>query len=374
MEPFAHYPRPIQHAILLVDAHPTLNVLTRAFRRVLRVIVSRVPKANGCGSVEFDHSWMAGMAECSAKTVQRCMAELKNLGMVTQLGDGRDDTGLFTRRSYQLTPELARLLKLPTKAKPSRQTFLSDDLLMELSFEKDQPEIQEEKPETPKTIELPAELAKLPEQLGIKDTGIAKLRGLASQAGYQLQDVVACAGAYLAKGIKGNRAFRYLESMIAKPGADYAGRAGQAGRVAAQADFECRATTAAKKHAGRAYTEPGKGGRTYRFRSDGRVEMLDGGILLGFLPVDQVEQLAKLAEQGAFDPPAAPLPALPSPASASAIEVTAVEAAAPAKRAESPVASLLGKMKRQASTMVQASGISGRLASMKWLDNEPLSP
>lgn len=312
IEPYQHYPVAIQQALLMVESHPSLTLaLTRAYRRVLRIIVSRVSKADGCAPIEAEASWIARMADCSTRTVTRAVDTLKQLGLITERGDGRDDTGAFKRRVYQLTPMLAKLLGLPAKSFSSRKTKLSDDLIVELKVKKDHCEIHEKKPETP--IELPAELDVLPEELGVSRPGIAALRGNACQAGYDLVHIVACAKRYMiAKGIKGARAVKYLRSMIAKPEVDYAGRAAQEGRVAEQVDFEARAITAAKKHAGKAYK--GHDGLTYRFRADGSVEILDGGAILGSLPMDQIEQLVNritmgmgITEAGEIPAPAPPV-------------------------------------------------------------------
>jgi DNA-binding transcriptional ArsR family regulator len=316
IEPYQHYPKAIQKALLLVESHPSLTlVLTRSYRRVLRILVSRVPKANGCAPIEqVAADWLAKMAEVSTKTVERALKALTQLGLI-KVGDRRDDTGLFVRPTYQLTPELANLLQLPAKSFSRHKTILSDDLIVELDFKKDHPEIHEKKPETRKPIELPPDLAEAGEQLEISPKGIAALRGEACRAGYNLAHIVACARQHMLKvGAKGNRAYRYLQTMIAKPEVDYAGRAAQEGREAEQRDYEHRAITAAKKLAGRAYA--GHDGLTYRFLSDGRVEQLDGGLMLGYVSVDQIEQLVDrigmgmgMTEGAIVPPPAPPVPA-----------------------------------------------------------------
>jgi hypothetical protein len=311
IEPFEHYPKVIRQAILLVESHPSITlILTRATRRVLRALVARCDRLNGSKPFEAPFDCLAEESSTSTKTVQRALKALAKLGWVEQVGDGRDDHGSYAIRAFRLLPGLCELLRLPSSQILPRKTKLSDGLYVNLEFKKDHPEIQEKEQKPQGPVELPAELASLPDELEISPAGIAKLRGQAHRAGYNLAHIVACARERMRKlGVSKHRAYAYLESMIAKPNVDYAARAAPEGRIAHQAAMEDRAAAAAKKHAGRAYIGPD--GYTHRFRADGRVEILDGGIMLGFLPMDQVEDLAARAEAGELAIPGAP--SMPTP-------------------------------------------------------------
>lgn len=255
-QPYQHYPKIIQQAILLADSHPSLTAaLTRGYRAVLRNLVTIVSKSDGCAPFTVIPHLLALKADVSEKTVQRGLSALKKFGLVAQLGDGRDDTGAFTRHCYQFTEHLAGVLRLPVKTCSSRKTKTADDLYIELTLVEDHPKISS-KTKTGKAapVELPPELASLPDELGIKDTGIAALRGLAFKAGHQLEHIVACARAQLKKlSATGNRAFRYLEAMIAKP-SDYAGRASQATRVEAEKEKAAKDQSDAEKYRGKRFT------------------------------------------------------------------------------------------------------------------------
>jgi len=338
IEPFAHYPKAVQQAILLVDSHPSISlILTRATSRVLKSIVSRCNKEDGCAPVYARAPNLAKEADCDARTVTRALKALSELGWIEKLGDGRDDGGKYRHLEVRLTETLAKLLRLPVEGKRAHRTEMSDGPYIgfyQSVFTEDYPGTSEQKPQpqnpTPPAaatgerppISLPPELSAAGEQLDISPKGIAKLRGEACRAGYNLAHIVTCARQYLLNvGIKNGRAFRYLQKMIAQPSVDYAARAEQAGREAVQGDLEGRVTAVAQKLAGRAYRE--RDGHTYRFRADGRVEILNGGTFLGFLPMDQVEDVAKRLEaaiaKGSQAQPAAPGPSKPA-SSSSAIQ------------------------------------------------------
>jgi len=313
--PYEHFPKVIQRAILLVESHPCLNVLTDATRAILKAIVTRVDKNDGCATLYAQSRRLAEESGFSTKSVQRAVQSLEKLALIERVGDGRDDKGSFTYLHLALMPTLAKMLNLPLKK--AHETTMSDGLYIDLNL-KDHLEDSQEKSEQQKPVELPPELEALPEQLGIKPSGIAKLRGLAYKAGHKLEHVATCAKVQIQKlGIAGHRAYRYLESLIAKPD-DYASRADQAGRVAAQIENEVQAKARTAQHAGKRFV--GSGGVVYRFMSDGRVELLDGGTMLGYAKVDQITTLLAEIEAGEVKPltdgvratiPAAPLPPAP---------------------------------------------------------------
>lgn len=353
----------IQQALLMVESHPSLTwVLTRATRRVLKALVTRCSKDDGCAPIHARASNVAKEAACDTRTVTRALAALNELGYVEKIGDGRDDNGKYKFLDLKLTPLLAKLLRLPAEGEKVHRTKMSDGPYIGFNqsfFKEDYPGIPDEKIDTPKptpapskapassstsaTVEadivLPPELDPLPQEFEISRKGIANLRGQAHRAGYNLAHIVACARQRMTElGAKSGRAFRYLEKMIGKSNADYAGRASQAGRVAANSDFEARAITAAKKHVGKAYVAPD--GVLLRFRADGKVEMLDGGTILGFLPTDQIEKMVQRIEAGELRAPSAaaarspsiakPLPSVSSAQVARAALAGALKAIKPA--------------------------------------------
>lgn len=100
---------------------------------------------------------------------------------------------------------------------------------VDLSLKKDLREIsQKNKGKTP--ITLPASLREI-EAMGVKDTGICKLRGLAAQAGHKLEDIFLVAKKYLQQSeATGARVYRYLLKLILTE-SKYAERAEQIRRL-----------------------------------------------------------------------------------------------------------------------------------------------
>lgn len=256
---------------------------------------------------------LAEEADCSEKTVQRALKFLKATNWLVQVGDGRDDNGKYTHGTYRFTETVACLLALPTASISPQQTKMSDGLYIELSLLKDQPgtpgdsSLKKEDQPQPK-ITLPPELAKLPEELGIKDTGIAKLRGLAFKAGHQLEHIVACAKQRLLEtGAKGGRAFRYLQTMIDRK-SDYAGRAAQEARKAEDKAVVDRRKETEEKHADKRYVAPN--GMTYRFLgTSGTAEVTYNGVIQDPVAGQQVLELYEMIAAGKLTEAVANTPA-----------------------------------------------------------------
>lgn len=365
ISPHQHFPKAIQQALLLAESHPCLTAaMTRGYLRVLKALVTIVDKRDGCAPFTVLPKLLAPKAGVSGKTVQRALGTFRDSGLIEQVGDGRDDTGAFTPRTYHFTDSLARLLGLPIgERSPSQRTKMSGDVYINLSLLRDQPEISDESSGTSKAeatpITLPAELASLPEELGIKDTGIAKLRGMAHSAGHNLADIVACARARMKQlGAVNGRAFKYLARMIEKP-SDYAGRAAQAGRVAAESEQAARAKELARSCLGKRFVA--STGLTYRFLSGGIAEILNGGQIIGTVAGPQMRDLYAMVAAGEL-----------TELTASATATVPVASAAPAaqgKRAVSQLGALLATMKKNSTSSTPAAGTSPRLAQMKWLEN-----
>ena len=231
--PYVNRPRSIQKAIVLAYTRPEFSGLTRRTRGVIASLVGRCNQYDGTAPIRARLDRVAEQAEVSTKTVQRTVASLREMGWIEQVSEGRSDMGCFTFRQYRFSPAFCALVELPGSARNEAETKMSDGPNKEELNLKDQPgQIFEKKPKaTATTITLPPELQAIKE-VGIKDTGVAKLRGLAYRAGHQLADIWKVAQAALTKaGATGYRAYRYLERMILTS-SDYAGRANQIKRVA----------------------------------------------------------------------------------------------------------------------------------------------
>jgi hypothetical protein len=230
LAPFRSYPKTIQQAIFRVETHPSFSVLTRSMRKVLKAFLTRASKMNGLTPVKARVDRLAEEAEVCTKTVQRTILTLRKLGWLTQMSDGRSEWGVYTFRMYAFSKTLCELVSLPYAGeKQSQETDLSDGLIKDLNFKKDQQEISR-KNQQGKPVELPSALQEII-TMGVKDTGVAKLRGLAHEAGHKLEDIFTVAKSRLKDmQASGNRVYRYLERMIQRP-SDYASRAEQVIRI-----------------------------------------------------------------------------------------------------------------------------------------------
>lgn len=252
--PYQHYPKAIQQAIVLADAHPSItHTLTKSFRAVLRALVTRCNRKDGCAPLMARVDHLADEAGVCEKTVQRAIAFLKRIGWLEQVGDGRDDGGSFTFRSYRLLPALVALLRLPFTC---QKTKMSDGLYIDLSIKEDHPGISAKAEETPKPktpIQLPQALEQAAQEFDVTPAGMCKLRGIAHKAGYQLEQVIAAVRAKVkAAGASGGRFYRYLTRTIER-GGDFAGRAAQEARIEAETAEKDATKARAAKHAGKRY-------------------------------------------------------------------------------------------------------------------------
>lgn len=234
LKPYVNYPKTIQQAILLVETHPSFSLLTKSGKKVLKCLLTRANQANGEIPIRARLDIVADTAEVSYKTVQRTIGLLKQIGWISPASDRRTDWGGFTSLKYQFSTAFCNLVKLPTKEvktqDSSGETKMSDGgIYIDLSFKEDQRKISFENRKT-KPITLPEELREI-ESFGIKETGICKLRGLAYQLGYKLEDIWMVAKSRCTElQLTGNRLYMYLERMIETP-SDYAARASQVIRL-----------------------------------------------------------------------------------------------------------------------------------------------
>ncbi|BBB70163.1 hypothetical protein UNDYM_5910 (plasmid) [Undibacterium sp. YM2] len=228
IKPYQKYPKVIQQSILRVETHPAFSILTKAGKRVLKCLLTRVNQGNGEIPIRARLDLVAEGADVSYKTVQRTMRILKSLTWLSPVSPGRTDWGTFSSFRYQFSADFCSLVKLPTKSKTINQiedeTILSDGTVyIDLSFKEDQLKISlENKGKNP--ITLPEELREM-EKFGIKESGICKLRGLAHTAGYKLEHIWTVARSYCEKfGVNGNRLYLYISKMI-QTTSDYEKRA-----------------------------------------------------------------------------------------------------------------------------------------------------
>lgn len=234
LKPYLQYPSAIQHAILMVDTNPRFLGLTRSMKAVLKALLTRASKADGTTPIRARLDTVAMQADVSTKTVQRTVATLDKAGWMTATTDGRSEHGVFTSRRYAFSDALCAIVGLPAKGQPAAnfpsETKMSDGpVYVDLSFKKDQQEIlSQNRKNNPATnpIVLPDSLRPIVE-LGVNETGVCKLRGMATAKGYNLADIFTVAKQHLVDlKADGGRVFRYLAAMIDNPKAsDYTGRA-----------------------------------------------------------------------------------------------------------------------------------------------------
>lgn len=227
LRPYAKYPPAIQAAIFAVDTAPEFINLTRGQKAVLRAFLTRAGKDDGTAPILVNFEHAAAEAGISTKTIARAVALLIDAGWLVRAGEDRDQYGVFTYRKFAFTPAFCDLVRLPAGKARHHRTSMSRPVNKDRSSKEDQLEIRAKARGETLQIDLPEELQALPAELGIRDTGIAALRGQASRAGHKLADIVACARERLrALQLRGNRAFRYLERMCGRH-SDYAVRAAE---------------------------------------------------------------------------------------------------------------------------------------------------
>ncbi|WP_151639037.1 hypothetical protein [Noviherbaspirillum aerium] len=193
----------------------------------------RMNQKNGLTPVKANCDRLADEAECSERTVRRAIGSFRALGFLALDGDiPRDEFGQFDRKNtYSFTERFCTLVRLPYPDCPSTALSPAAELAngavyVDLSYKKDLQEISKENTKT-HGFDLPDELRQAALEFAILESGIAKLRGLARQAGYQLESIIICARERLRTlGLSRTRAYRYLLSLINKP-SDYDARAAQ---------------------------------------------------------------------------------------------------------------------------------------------------
>ena len=212
VEPYQHYPIAIQKAILLVETNPRFLGLTKGMKAVLKTLLTRASQDNGTQPIKARLDRVAVQANVSDKTVQRAMAALRDAGWVHQASEGRSEWGVFTYRLYRFTKELCDLVSLPTDSKKHRESEMSGGAVyVDLTFKEGHREILAQKRNqnpNPTPVNLPDELMPIV-ALGVKDTGVAKLRGAAYAKGHNLADIFVVASKRLSElKATGGRVYR----------------------------------------------------------------------------------------------------------------------------------------------------------------------
>jgi hypothetical protein len=263
LKPYLQYPTAIQQAILMVDTNPRFLGLTRSMKAVLKTLLTRASKSDGTTPIRARLDTVAMQADVSTKTVQRTVATLDKAGWMTATTEGRTEHGVYTSRRYAFSNALCSIVGLPTKSRLAAdlpgETKMSDGpIYVDLSFKKDHQEILSQNRKSNPTanpIVLPKSLRPIVE-MGVKDTGVCKLRGLATAKGYDLADIFTVAKQHLAN-LKGDsdRIYRYLAAMIDNPKvSNYAARAAQIDRNNGETVAEASAKARRDKYRHKRFT------------------------------------------------------------------------------------------------------------------------
>lgn len=274
----------IQQAILAIDIRPEFINLTPAQKSVLRAFMTRAEKSDGRQPIAVNYENASDEAGVSVKTIGRTVAVLIRAGWLERQSEDRDEYGVFTYRKFRFTRSLCDLVGLPRRHRTSVSSSVNKNLELE-----DYPKTCAIAPKaTPGDIVLPPELETVQDDLGVRRSAVAMLRGLACKAGHNLADLVAVARDYLrAKQIAGNRAVRYLEAMIRQPG-DYAARAAEIGKRCAETEQVRRYRDRAAAYAGRQYRA--KSGELVRIFAHA-AEIIRDGISIGTMAGQQMQRV-----------------------------------------------------------------------------------
>ena len=294
LQPYKQYPRTIQRAILLVETSPRFLGLTKCMKAVVKTLLTRASQTNGTTPFKARLDRVAMQAGVSNKTVQRTIATLRLAGWMEQVSDGRSNMGVFTFRSYRFTKVFCKLVGLPTDSKVNRNTEMTDGgVYVDLSFREDHAKISKEKRQG-KPVDLPPALHEIT-ALGVKDTGVAKLRGMAHDAGHRLEDIWQAGKACIAiAGATGGRLYLYLQAMI-KVACDYAARASQVERNGTQAIPKARTISRWMQCAHKRYSA---GARTVVQIYEGIAEVLRDGQWIGNIAGRDMEKVYDDIENG----------------------------------------------------------------------------
>ncbi|MET3135134.1 hypothetical protein AAKU55_005437 [Oxalobacteraceae bacterium GrIS 1.11] len=335
VRPYLHLPKTVQTALLRVETHPTFRLLTKSALMVLKALVTRASARNRTTAIRARIATVSIEADVSTKTTQRAMRTFEELGWLKAATEGRSKYGVFCSRRYVFSAEFCALVHLPTKAKPLHalpsETTMSDRAIyIDLSFKEDLQEISLQKRlQNPTPIQLPDALRKMASETGILDTGIAKLRGIAHQAGHKLEDVYTVAKKRLTEiGASAGRCYRYVLAVILNPKrTDFAGKAAQIERMGALQNAQTGAATGVQKYQFKSF-QAGPG-RTVMVLAD-HAEVLENGALIKIIPWRDIALVVNDIEDGVLKEIAR---VAPSPGNPFARDAVSNDGAARAARA-----------------------------------------
>ncbi|MET3133610.1 hypothetical protein AAKU55_003900 [Oxalobacteraceae bacterium GrIS 1.11] len=373
IQPYLHLPKAVQTALLRVETHPTFRSLTKDTLKVLKALVSRSSARNGTTAIRARQDTVAIQAGVSVKTTQRAFRTFYKLGWVKAASSGRSEYGVFCSKRYTFSADFCELAHLPTKERPiqafARETEMSDGAVyVDLSYKKDQQEISLQKRlqnPNPTPIQLPDALRKMGSETGIQDSGIAKLRGIAHQAGHKLEDVYTVAKKRLAAiGASAGRCYRYVLAVILNPKrTDFAGKAAQIERMDALQNAQTGAATGVQRHLFKSY-QAGPG-RTVTVLAD-RAEVRENGALIKIIPWRDIALVVNDIEDGVLTEIAR---VEPTPGNLFARDAVSNDAAARAARAlrDSALGDQDDALRVQLATHAYPAGAAGNLDMIRSL-------
>lgn len=201
-------PEIIRDAICRVTDPDFPIPLTPSVRWALSILLRRVEAADGTRDFWVRRLNFAQLVDRCDKTVTNWLNELESQGLIER-EQNRSHWGAFRSLTVRLTETATHLLGLDGASQQARSKALRKKTSHALL------DNQQSKETTPaeassKAGRIPEDLRVL-QDLGVRETAIFKLMGLASRAGKRLGDVVAAVEPHL---IKARNPFAYLRRLV----------------------------------------------------------------------------------------------------------------------------------------------------------------
>lgn len=226
------YPDFVRPFLVSLENHPVFqNNFTHWSKSVAIDILARIRINDASAPILLRMSNVARAIGVCTKTVQRVVNHLKELGWITQEGDGRDDMGCFSFRKFIVSKEVREMMgicakdlstdfmdksiennNLSTKnIKMSNGLYgVNKNLLLKEAFLK-----KDKKPKLSTKRGIPGDLIEMQEILELDKGGVCTLMTLCKARKKRLQDVWEyMKQRILDAGVKAGRAFRYIEKLI----------------------------------------------------------------------------------------------------------------------------------------------------------------
>lgn len=286
---YENRPPAIKEAMARAYVHPAFYGLSAESKGVLLSLLARIPqwKPNSDFGARADRcSQEVGV---SRKTFTRAIDRFIRAGWLVDEGGGRTLWGRFCAYRYRFTEALLGLLGLVKKKGQALHEWseVSHGLLdIRISIKEDHQERTAhecaENPKPPVINPLPEDVLSLEKDFGVHPLMVYRLMGIVGAAGYRLGDMLRLATPYLKKlGLAGNRAYRYIESMLSK-GSGYGRRALESRKTEEEVKRRVAVDKKALEHDGGSYISP-KGtqilierGVAFLTYSDGRTATIAG--------------------------------------------------------------------------------------------------